>query len=137
MVIFFVEFQKGPPAANVQVPPAPPTTTIPTIPVAAASPRRDQSPSPKKPKSGSGSGMIRGCVWVSTLKDAAQNMKISKRVQNFSISMEVKRIGLILTSETQPQPTCRMLMLKHRLKQVALGPVGKKKIHEVHQRCYQ
>ena len=48
----FIEvLQTGPPAANFQVPPAPPTTTIPTIPVAAASPRRDQSPSPKKPKS--------------------------------------------------------------------------------------
>ena len=37
---------------DLKVPPAPPTTTIPTIPVAAASPRREQSPSPKKPKSG-------------------------------------------------------------------------------------
>lgn len=83
VVIFFLNLKKvlqtGPPAPNFQVPPAPPTTTIPTIPVAAASPRRDQSPSPKKPKSGSGSGMIRGFLWVSTLKDA-QTMKISKRI---------------------------------------------------------
>lgn len=94
---FFLNFievlQTGPPAPNFQVPPAPPTTTIPTIPVAAASPRRDQSPSPKKPKSGSGSGMIRGFVWVSTLKDPAQTMKISKRIHpNFQISMRSQEI---------------------------------------------